>query len=40
VIDFSRNWVVERDVDVEDLARELELLEPWEAVEIGGRFDE
>jgi hypothetical protein len=40
VIDFSRNWVVERAVDVEDLARELELLEPWEAVEIGGRFDE
>jgi len=32
VVDFNHGWVVETHVDVEDLARELEVLKPWERV--------
>ena len=30
VIDYRRNFVVQKDVDIEDLARELGVLKPWE----------
>jgi hypothetical protein len=33
VIDFKRRAVVERDVDLQKLARRLDVLEPWERAE-------
>ena len=40
VVDYTHGGIVESQVDVEDLARELEVLKPWERVateERGGR---
>ena len=33
VVDLNRNRIVNTDVDPEQFARELEVLQPWEALE-------
>ena len=33
VIDFAKNWVADKDVDIEDFARKLDALKPWEKVD-------
>jgi hypothetical protein len=32
IIDFYRNWIVRKNIDMEELARELDCLATWEKV--------
>jgi hypothetical protein len=32
VVDFKRNFLAQRDVNIEDFARELGVIQPWESV--------
>ena len=32
VIDFTKNWIIDKHVDPEEMGRELGVLEPWEVV--------
>jgi hypothetical protein len=32
ILDIYRNWIIEKHIDVEELARELEVLAAWETV--------
>lgn len=33
LIDYNRNWITDKDVGLEELARELGVLKSWEMVE-------
>jgi hypothetical protein len=32
IVDYNRNWIVAKDVDIEDLGRELGVLQPHETM--------
>jgi hypothetical protein len=36
VINVNRNWIVSKGIDLEEYARELDVLQPWEALTSEG----